>query len=73
MEVDGPRVVERPFEIVDDKEITVKVVIFKSVLEVFVDDKVCLTYRGYKPGQYQFGCMVQDGVVAWTKLNFMKD
>ena len=73
VEVDGPRVVERPFEIVDDKEITVKVVIFKSVLEVFVDDKVCLTYRGYKPGQYQFGCMVQDGVVAWTKLNFMKD
>ncbi|MFR5762747.1 MAG: hypothetical protein ACLUFI_15250 [Oscillospiraceae bacterium] len=40
---------------------------------MFVDDKVCLTYRGYKPGQYQFGCMVQDGVVAWTKLNFMKD
>jgi beta-fructofuranosidase len=68
-EVDGPAVVERPLSIENEKTVDCKVIITDSIIEIFVDNKVALTYRAYESGQYQLGLLVQDGTLYCNDIS----
>ena len=74
MEIDGPRMVERPLELRAGKSIRCSVCMDGSLLEVFVDNRIALTYRlyGSKISVYQFGLFVEDGSAAFTGVRFAR-
>ena len=59
-EVDGPRLVERHLPMVG-AAIDCRLVVEDSLLEIFVDEVVALSYRVYHRGPHELGWYVSDG------------
>ncbi|WP_102345869.1 glycoside hydrolase family 32 protein [Bacillus sp. Marseille-P3661] len=71
-EADGPRVVERPLLIDNNSTLDCKVIVTDTIIEVFVNDKVALSYRAYDKGQHQIGLIVEDGYAQFSSIEFKK-
>jgi beta-fructofuranosidase len=59
-EVDGPRLVERPWS-AGSTAIDCRLVVEDSLLELFVDDVVALSYRVYRRALHELGWYASDG------------
>lgn len=77
MEVDGPKIIERPLAIKLGEEIEVKVVVDGSCVEAFVNDEIALSYRIYDPengkGFTNFGFFVEDGQLTVAEVQVLEE
>lgn len=69
---DGIRVCEKSFPIVQGREINIKAVIDRDLVEIFVDEKVAFTYRSYAKAEFEVGFIVQDAVVEFYDIKVSK-
>lgn len=69
---DGPHLVERPILFKENKDINCVVQMSDSILEVFVDDRLSLTYRIYEKGDYDLGFFVMSGKVKYSSIEIWK-
>ena len=65
---DGPRLVERPLSIIKNKEIDCIIQLSDSILEVFIDNIISLTYRLYDTGDYALGVFIMSGQVQYRSI-----
>jgi len=61
-------IVERPLAINPDRPINIKIFITGDITEVFVDDKVSLTYRTYSPKEYVLGLFAEGGACKFDNI-----
>jgi len=60
--------VEQPIDITYEQPIDCKIIISKSIIQVFVNEKVSLTYRVYKTTGIPIGLFVEGGSVQFINL-----
>ena len=60
---DVVRVCEKSFPIHTGEEISVKLIVDKDMIELFVSDKVAFTYRYYEKPEFELGFIAQDSIV----------
>lgn len=65
---DGPRVSEKPFHFQDGDEIDIKVLVEDDMVEIFVGEKVALTFRSYAQSDYALGLLAQDADVTFSDI-----
>lgn len=65
---DGPRLVERPIVLESGKPISCRVLMTDTIVEVFIDERISLTYRIYGAGEHDVGLFVQSGSVAFESV-----
>jgi beta-fructofuranosidase len=67
-EVDGPRLAERPLP-TNASVVVCRLVVEDSLLEIFVDDVVALSYRVYQRAPHELGWYVSDGELDVTSIS----
>ncbi|MEZ2390677.1 GH32 C-terminal domain-containing protein [bacterium RCC_150] len=67
-QIDGPHLVERPLAIAKGKTHNVQVILDGSLVEVFVDGEVALSYRIYDEGARNIGFFAQDNSVTFSNI-----
>lgn len=65
---DGPRLVERPLRIEAGRDIKCTVFVTDSIVEVFIDDEISLSYRIYETGDHGLGLFAQSARVTFKSL-----
>ena len=69
-EVDGPRVVEHPFNWQDASDgVEVQILVSGTVFEAYVNGQVALSYRVYGKGENELALFAEDGVVACEEVS----
>jgi beta-fructofuranosidase len=61
-------IVERPLVIIPGSQINVKVFITGDITEIFIDNKVSLTYRTYSPKEYVLGLFAEGGACKFDNV-----
>jgi beta-fructofuranosidase len=75
LDVDGPRLAELPLTFTPGASIDVRLLVQGSVMEIYADRQVALSYRLYRPGPHAFGFYAEDGRVDvdGIRLNALGD
>lgn len=71
-EVDGPRVCEKSFQVENNQEISLDIVVDNGILEMFIDNKIAFTFRCYRTPEHEIGLLVQDGNAVFSDISFRK-
>jgi beta-fructofuranosidase len=74
-EIDGPRMVERPFPVRAGDAISLKILVEGSMIDAFVNDQVALAYRAYDTGKSiaTFGVFLEDGATSFDDIRISTD
>jgi beta-fructofuranosidase len=68
-EVDGPRLVERRFDLASQQPIECKLLVSGSILELFINDTIALSYRVYSRAPHELGLFVEDGSLTADQIS----
>jgi len=69
---DGPRLVEQPLNIIEENDINCRIFIENSIIEVFINQQLALSYRVYTKGDFSFGLLNQSGELIFKNIIFYK-